>query len=268
MNSMAAFTTGGMRPTSLWREVVCPKEHGSWSLALEPVALGLLVAPSAAGACLGVSLTAAFLARRPLRLALLERRPERRTAARQALAWCIAAAAVGCGGAVALAGISWGVWLAPATVAAAAFAFCDARGDGREELAELAGATAFALTPIAFAILGELGRESAVALGLLMLARAAPSVATVRAFLRGAKTGVRRDGFALFATGAALLLGLALALRGLAPWFAVGVLGVFALRTLALLVVFRPAWRARNVGMLEAALGVVFVIGLAVTWAR
>ena len=27
-----------------WRAVVLPKEHGSWSLAFEPVALGLLAA--------------------------------------------------------------------------------------------------------------------------------------------------------------------------------------------------------------------------------
>ena len=41
-----------------WREVVkltLPKEHGSWSLALEPVAFGLLVAPSAAGAALALA---------------------------------------------------------------------------------------------------------------------------------------------------------------------------------------------------------------------
>ncbi len=33
-------------------QLTLPKEHGSWSLALEPVAFGLLVAPSAAGAAL------------------------------------------------------------------------------------------------------------------------------------------------------------------------------------------------------------------------
>ena len=32
-----------------------PKEHGSWSLALEPVALGLLVAPSPAGLALATA---------------------------------------------------------------------------------------------------------------------------------------------------------------------------------------------------------------------
>ena len=46
-----------------WREAIkltLPNEHGSWSLALEPLALGLLVAPSAAGAALGLAAACGF----------------------------------------------------------------------------------------------------------------------------------------------------------------------------------------------------------------
>lgn len=49
--------------------VFLPKEHGSWSLALEPLALGLLVAPTIAGAALTTAALAGFFARRPLKAA-------------------------------------------------------------------------------------------------------------------------------------------------------------------------------------------------------
>ena len=48
--------------------LMLPKEHGSWSLALEPVALGLLVAPSAAGAALAAAAVSGFFLRRPWKL--------------------------------------------------------------------------------------------------------------------------------------------------------------------------------------------------------
>jgi hypothetical protein len=48
-------------PMARWRDVILPKEHGSWSLALEPIALGLLVAPSWAGGSLAVAVLAGFL---------------------------------------------------------------------------------------------------------------------------------------------------------------------------------------------------------------
>jgi hypothetical protein len=56
-----------------WRaaaQLTLPKEHGSWSLALEPVAFGFLVAPSAAGAALALAAVSGFFLRRPLKLAL------------------------------------------------------------------------------------------------------------------------------------------------------------------------------------------------------
>ncbi len=254
------------RPVSLWRDLICPREHGSWSLAFEPIALALLVAPSAAGVALALALTALFFARRPARAALSEPRRERRHAAYCALALCGSIAATALAFAALAADLTALVWLAPAAGAGAIFAYCDARGAGREEWAELAGATAFALTPIAFAMVAGFSPARALALGLLMTARSAPSVATVRAFLRAAKLGTRRDGIALLSSFGALGLAFWLARQGHAPWFAVLALGLFAARTVALLVVFRPAWRARTVGMIEAVAGVAFVAGLALTW--
>src|ERR1017187_2204793 len=58
---------------SSWRaaiQLTLPKEHGSWSLALEPVAFGLLVAPSASGAGLALAAVSGFFLRRPMKLLL------------------------------------------------------------------------------------------------------------------------------------------------------------------------------------------------------
>ena len=41
----------------LWRSVAIPTEHGGWGLTLEPVVLGLAVAPSLAGIALGAIIT-------------------------------------------------------------------------------------------------------------------------------------------------------------------------------------------------------------------
>ena len=41
---------GTARPRALWRSVAVPTEHGGWGLTFEPVLLGLIVAPSWAGA--------------------------------------------------------------------------------------------------------------------------------------------------------------------------------------------------------------------------
>jgi len=64
----------------------------------------------------------------------------------------------------------------------------------------------------------------------------------------------------------ALAMTAILAKAELVPLFAVIAMVVFVLRAYALLVVVRPAWRARRVGMIEAIAGVVFLIGLAVAW--
>lgn len=263
---MTILAPSPLRLVSLWRDVIRPKEHGSWSLALEPIALGLLVAPSWAGASLAAALVAGFFARRPLRMVALEHRRERRRAAWEALAACAVPALAGSAGAVALGGSGWVAWLLPVAGAGAVFLCFDLRGEGREEVAELIGAGAFALVPAALAVLGGLPAEAAASLALLMLGRAVPSVATVRAYLRAAKTGTRRDAFALGAAFVALAAGVALVRRGMAPAFAAIALGVLAGRTVAWLVVVRPSWRASRIGMIEAVLGLAFVLGLALAW--
>ena len=253
-------------PLSTWRDLVLPREHGSWSLALEPLAFGLIIAPSVAGGWLAVAVIAAFFARRPLRIAWGETRLMRRQDAIVSLAACGLAALASFAVAMAIGGVGAMGWLIPASVAGAWFLAYDLRNGGREEAAEIAGAAAFALLPIAFAALDGMAPGLAISIGVVMCARAIPAVMAVRAALRAAKTGVWRPAHALVAAFLALVTTAILGWMELAPAAALAAVAVLTLRSIALLVYPRFTLRARTVGMIEALLGIVFVIGVGMAW--
>ena len=73
------------------RTVALPSEHGGWGLTLEPVLLGLLVAHSVSALCIGLAAVLAFLARTPLKLAVVDAR-RGRTLERTRMARKVAAA--------------------------------------------------------------------------------------------------------------------------------------------------------------------------------
>ena len=158
-----------------WRELAWPREHGSWSLALEPLAFGLIVAPSAAGAWLALAVLAGFFARRPLKIAAGDERPERRAAARGPLAACAVIALGAMAAALACGGTGWLIWLLPIMAAGAVFLFLDLRGEGREEIAELAGVAAFAGVPAVMAVLAGWGARTALVFAVVMACRSVPT---------------------------------------------------------------------------------------------
>lgn len=249
-----------------WRDVMIPREHGSWSLAFEPLALGLLVAPSAAGALFALAVVAAFIARRPLRIAWSDASSGRCVAARRALLACAVVAAAFLLGAVSLTGIAWTLWLLPSAAAGAVFVAFDLRHGGREEPAEIAGSAAFAFLPAALATVAGWPAPAALALGLVMLGRTVPTVLCVRAYLRGAKTGVARTAPALAAALLAFAGATILVVLDLVPVTVAVLLGALALRSGVLLVFPRPALRARTLGLVEAIAGAVFVFCAAAAW--
>ena len=205
-----------------WKAVALPAEHGGWGLLAEPLVLGLVLAPTAAGTCLAFGALFAFLARQPLRLALIDRRKgaryPRTALAERVFAGFLGAAALVLGLAFATARAPF--W--PALVAAAPFALAalayDALGRGREAPAEAAGAVALSASTAAIALAGGLAPPAAFAASALLALRALTSVLYVRARIRldrGIPAGPRA---ALAAHGAALLLAVVLAGAGLAPW--------------------------------------------------
>src|SRR5512134_520374 len=123
-----------------WKSVALPAEHGGFGLLGEPVALGLVLAPSLAGAGLAIAAVAAFLARHPFRLMMLDLRKgvryPRTALAERFLLGYLALAAAGLLAALASsASPFWPALAAAAPVGLVALAF-DALGRSREAVAE------------------------------------------------------------------------------------------------------------------------------------
>lgn len=254
--------------TASFRRLVVPKEHGSWSLAFEPVALGLAVAPSAPGAALALAIAAGFFVRRPLKLtcASAPTDPRRIASAMWTMAFSVAALLALCFTA-ARAGEIAALWpLLLAAPCGAAFLWFDLRNDMREAEAELAGSAAFAVLPAAFAILAGWSAPAALGLAVLMLARSVPTVLTVRTYLRLNKRQHVSAGVPVAVAIGALLLCVAFAERGFIPAAALVVPAVLALRTIVFVAPFRPAWSAKRVGMLEGIIGVLTLAALAAAY--
>ncbi len=254
-------------PNSTLQSILLPKEHGSWFLAFEPLALGLLVAPSVAGLGLAAAMAAGFFLRRPLKLAVtLPSADERRAPARH---WVLLLSVV------ALAGLAFAaksrsitaLWpLLLAAPLGGVFLALDLRNDMRETTAELTGSAAFAILPAAFATLAGWDVAPALALAAVMLTRSVPTVLTVRTYLRlnkGQPAGAWWP-LAVAITGLGLLA--VLAARQLAPWLAVAVAVILLARTIFLVTPRRTQWTARQIGINEAALGLLSLAALALAY--
>jgi len=270
---IAAITADSLRASGLGPRCTrpapagfLPKEHGSWSLVLEPLALGLLVAPSFAGGALATAAFAGFLARRPLKVALAPEFSERRCAARRTLVMLSALAVAGLFEAVVTGG--WRpLWpLLLAAPLGGLFAYFDAQGDSRAAAAELAGSAAFAMLPAVFAVQAGWATAPALALAAVSLGRSLPTVMTVRTCLRlrkGESVDPTAPLLAAFAAGV-VLLALALAHR-VPPLIVVGAALLFA-RSAWFASARRPQWSARRFGISEAILGACFVALVAIAY--
>ena len=251
-----------------WREAVkltLPKEHGSWSLALEPVAFGLLVAPSAAGAALALAAVSGFFLRRPMKLLLSRKSDPCQPLAARSLAILLLTGLTGLLLAVRF-GAAGGWWpLLPAALAGMVFAWCDNRNEAREGAAEIAGVVSFSLLPAAFGALAGWSVAASLALAAIMLVRSVPTVLTVRTSIRIRKGRPFVIAPALLTAGAGVFLIAWLAALRLAPWLALVFSLILAART-AWLLLWRPQLTAKTVGITEAVLGGMIVVVLALAW--
>lgn len=167
------------------RSVALPVEHGGWSLLLEPILLGLLIAPSRAGFFLALAAGGAFLARHPLRLVSADRRRGRRfprTRRAEQLVLLYGAVAITGFLATAVTATAW-QWLWPLAaavpLAAVQLAF-DIAGRGRDIVPELTGALALSATAPSLALAAGCPRPVAFAVWVLMVARGVTAIAYVR----------------------------------------------------------------------------------------
>ena len=259
-------------PRGLLRQVALPGEHGSWAFLAEPIVLGLLVAPTVAGALVSLAAVAVFLARRPLRMVITDRRKgaryPRTPVAEGFLAGCAVVGALALAGALLAAG---GSFLLPLVLAApigvVALAF-DLGQRSRELAAEVAGALALAAAAAGIALAGGWTPGPALALWAILAARTVPSILYVRARLRLERRDPADVTGALLAHLAAVVLALALAWLRLAPWLAAAAMALLAVRAAWGLSPRRPALKTWQLGVSEIAFGLVTVLAVAagVAW--
>lgn len=238
--------------------VFLPKEHGSWSLAFEPLALGMLLAPSSAGVALLGTAMAGFFARRPFKAAFAARHSAARRDAREALVMLLTLALAG-GFEVLVLGDALALWpLLLALPCGLLFAYFDGQGEGRAAAAEVAGSAAFAMLPAVFATLAGWSGGAALALAALVLVRSVPAVLTIRTFLRQRKGETASSLIPLVSAALGLALVMQLAGAGQLPWLATAGAVVLLARTVWLAGPWRPAWTARQAGITETVLGLAY----------
>lgn len=238
-----------------------PTEHGGWGFTLEPVLLGLAVAPNLAGAGLAAGALAVFLARRPLRLLAEDRRSRRWLARTSTAVRVLAAAGVVAAGGLALAALQgdprfW--WAAAAALPAVVTQVgADFARRNRAFVAEAAGAVAMGAAAPAIALAGGWAAAPAFALWAVIAGRALPSILYVRAQIRRSKgqaahPAATHAAHAVFVTLLALL-----GAGGVAPWTASGaVAGLWAWAAFGL---GRPPVPTRTLGWTQVAAGILVV---------
>ncbi len=244
-------------PSATLKSLAIPNEHGGWGLTLEPVILGLLVAPSPAGWGLGLLALASFFARHPTKLALADLRrghvyPRTRAALFFALLY----------GGLALAGLllAWftgdRAFVLPLAAAAPLVALqvaYDALGKGRTLIGELSGS--LAMGAVATAIILAAGGGAAMAWGawLVLAMRGLVAIRYARAQVRRAH-GRPVSKISTFATAVLAVFVLFLgAAWGVSPWL--GMWAVLALAVYAVYMLERPPVSARHVGWSQMFFG-------------
>ena len=254
----------GARPAVALKAIALPTEHGAWGLLLEPIALGLALAPSLAGAWLAVAALLAFLARHPLKLAIAD---ARRGARFPRTAWAEAlAAAYGLAAAAALAlalASPHAPFLMP-LAAAAPFAILqiafDARLRGRSLVPELCGVVAASAAAAVVALAGGRPRAPALALWGIMTIRGVVSVVYVRARIRVERGGSAAPGATRLCHGVGLVLVAGLAALGLAPRLAVLAFALLLGRAEQGLSSRRRPARPQEIGLQELGYGLLTVL--------
>jgi hypothetical protein len=263
MNAIGITPRSG-QPTARaeWRKVVVPTEHGGWGLTAEPVLLGLLVAPSGAGAALGAAAVVAFCARTPLKLVLVDAwrgrmLPRTKAAAAVALAEVAVLGALVAIAAV-LATASFWAPLALAVPLVVLELWFDMRSRSRRLLPELAGTVGIGSVGAAIVLADSGGVALAAGVWVVIAARAVASLPFVRFQLarrRGAEPVRRAQDLAQVLAVGLVVVGVG---AGWLPWGAALAIGLLALVQVVLARMEPP--RAAIVGAQQLVLGLAVVV--------
>ena len=247
------------------RAVALPAEHGGWALILEPIVLGLLVAPSLAGLLIGAGAFACFLARHPIKLAIGDRRKPhvlKRTsfADRFALLY-LTLAVVFFAFVVANAKKESLLPLVVAVPLVLVQLIYDGFGLSRKLMPEIAGALAVGSISTAIALTGGWPRATAYALWIIVACRHVPTILYLRVVLsrRRQQQQVTVNGPVIAVQLLALLAVLVLFFFKFAPALAIIVFVILFVR--AVIGLFnQAALSPKRLGISEIAFGAFAVL--------
>lgn len=248
------------------RPIALPIEHGGWSLLFEPIILGLLLAPSLVGLCISIGAIGAFLARHPFKLAIIDRRRNRRSlrtalAERFALLYSVIGA-LGLAFAIAIGGTAMLLPLLIAAPITIIQLFNDAMGRSRALIAELAGSIA---TPaLATAIVLGSGWSYATAFGLwaILAARNVPTILYLRARLKLLHGKSASPAVVIVVHVLAVCMVFGLALAGSAPFLSVIAVVTLLLRALTGFSKSDQHVTAKRLGLREVGFGAITVFAV------
>lgn len=250
------------------RPIALPTEHGGWGFLIEPILLGMLVAPSWAGFALSLAAFGAFLARHPLELAIGDwRRGKRFLRTTWAERFAVLYGLVALGGfglALRLAeGSFWAPLVLAAPLALVQLGY-DLKKRSRALAPEFAGAAALGFAAPAIALAAGWGLGPALVLWAVLMARALPAILYVRVLIRRSRGVDVSTTPALLAHALALVGSAALALVGFVPWVAGLAMGLMLARAVYNVQPSRPALPAKRIGFQELGygLGTVALVAL------
>jgi hypothetical protein len=250
-----------------FRSVALPAEHGGWGFLVEPLLLGLILAPSLAGIGIAVATSAVFLLHQPIKIVVKDYR-KGRVYERTRLARGFAALY----GAIALAalqltvtmadGVFWLPLLVSLPFAAVQLAL-EFRNDGRSLLSETCGALVLAATASAILLAANETFLWAAMAWLLMTLRAIPSILYVRTQIRLIHSRTTSTIPPLGAHLLGVLISIALWAGGLTNGLVPLATSVLLCRAFYGLQISKPT-AARIVGIQEVIYGIIFTIVCAI----
>ena len=244
------------------RSIALPTEHGGWGFTLEPILLGLLVAPSASAWEISAAALGIFLARRPVKILstdLVRGRWLRRS--KIALIFALIYGSFALAGAIGALFTAEGPFWIPVLVALP-FALlalrADAHSKNRALIAELSGSIAMGATVAAITVAGGWDLAPAFGLWLVLAARDVAAISLVRGQVRrvhnkpaGAKS--------IYVVQAASILVVAIAaMAGIVPWLGVVAIGVVGL--VAVVSLNRDPVPAKVIGWTQMGVGLAVVL--------
>jgi hypothetical protein len=247
---------------SVFRRVAVPSEHGGWALTAEPVLLGLLVAPSAAGVALAVAAFLAFLVRTPVTVVLVDRHRKRwlhRTtiAARVAVIEAVLVVAM-VAVALLVGSARWLLLLAIAVPLVAVELDFDLQSRSRRLVPELCGAIGISAVVACIVLAAGDPVELAVALWLVVAGRVVASIPFARMQIERLHERPVRP----VVSDTAQVVGVALAVVATVLWQSVlpGLVAVGVLAAVQVVTLRRPPVPAVLLGIGQSVAGLVIVL--------